>query len=262
VSVPEQGPGHTAALEELAVGWALHALEPEDRDRFAAHLPACPRCRQLVDDTTEVMAGLAAAVPPAEPPAELRRRLRAAVASTGQEGPIAEPVPLAAARERRSRRNRGAWTRGLVAATVAAVVGLGVTAVVLEDARDDARATSAAQQEVLDELLQPGRATLTAVEGEDGRAVATVLTRDDDVAIVAHGLPANDRAATTYVLWGLGEGEPAALGTFDVTGDGAELRSLGRRDAEGFAGYGISIEPGREAPEAPTDVVASGERPA
>ncbi|RBY87824.1 anti-sigma factor [Blastococcus sp. TF02A-30] len=258
----EEGPGHTAALEELAVGWALHALEPADRALVDAHLPTCPRCRRLVDDTTEVMAGLAAAVPAADPPEGLRRRLRAAVAGTEQDVPVAAPVPLAAARERRDGRRRSAWTRGLVAAGVAAVVGLGITTVVLDDARDDARATATAQQQVIDELLRPGPATLTPVAGEDGRPVATVLTREDDVALVAHGLPANDRSATTYVLWGLGEGEPAALGTFDVTGDEAELRRLAARDAGRFAGFGISIEAGRAAPAAPTDVVASGEQPA
>ena len=30
MSGPLPGPGHDEAAEELAVGWALHALEPED----------------------------------------------------------------------------------------------------------------------------------------------------------------------------------------------------------------------------------------
>ena len=31
-------------FDELAVGWALHALEPEDEAVFAQHLPGCERC--------------------------------------------------------------------------------------------------------------------------------------------------------------------------------------------------------------------------
>jgi hypothetical protein len=30
--------------DELAVGWALHALEPEDEAAFARHLSGCARC--------------------------------------------------------------------------------------------------------------------------------------------------------------------------------------------------------------------------
>ena len=32
MSTTRPGPGHDEGFEELAVGWALHALEPEDAD--------------------------------------------------------------------------------------------------------------------------------------------------------------------------------------------------------------------------------------
>ncbi|OMQ15866.1 anti-sigma factor, partial [Modestobacter sp. VKM Ac-2676] len=56
---PPPGDDHRA-WDELAVGWALHALEPEDEDRFAAHLPGCAHCARTVADTQQVMGTLAA----------------------------------------------------------------------------------------------------------------------------------------------------------------------------------------------------------
>ena len=41
---------------ELAVGWALHALEPEEEARVAAHLPQCPECRERVAQTERTAA--------------------------------------------------------------------------------------------------------------------------------------------------------------------------------------------------------------
>jgi anti-sigma factor RsiW len=61
-------------FDEMAVGYALHALEPEDEAVFAVHLPTCPRCAATVAETGEVMAALAADLPAAEPPDEVRIR--------------------------------------------------------------------------------------------------------------------------------------------------------------------------------------------
>jgi hypothetical protein len=66
--------------DELAVGWALHALEPADEAEFARHLPGCARCAEIVAETTEVMGALATDLPPVAPSEGLRERLRAALA--------------------------------------------------------------------------------------------------------------------------------------------------------------------------------------
>ena len=76
--------GDHEGFDELAVGWALHALEPEDETLFARHLPDCARCARTVAETEEVMAALATDLPPAEPSEQLRSRLRAAVERTEQ----------------------------------------------------------------------------------------------------------------------------------------------------------------------------------
>ena len=93
------GPGDEhRSWDELAVGWTLHALEPEDESRFLAHLTGCDRCAGTVADTAETMAELAEDLPPAEPSEALRERLRAAVERTEQVAPPERPAQHAAER--------------------------------------------------------------------------------------------------------------------------------------------------------------------
>ena len=79
--------------------------------------------------------------------------------------------------------------------------------------------------------------------------------------MIISGLSVNRPETSSYVLWGMGEGDPVALGTFDVSRSQMDVRSVGSpsTDLDGFPQYGISLEPGQEAPSAPTDVVATGE---
>ncbi|MDK3258415.1 anti-sigma factor [Blastococcus capsensis] len=259
------------AYDELAVGWALHALEPDDEADFTRHLPGCERCLRTVAETSEVMAALARDLPAAEPSPELRARLRAAVEETEQVSPVAAPPPAGpppSAVEQagprpvpRSAAGRPALLpRALVAAATAAVVGLGVWVAVLDQARDDLRSTVAAQEDVVAELTRPGRATITPLTSEDQR-VATVVARGDTLQVVTDGLQPNDTASTTYVVWGLGDGDPVPLGVFDVDRSQMQLQTVGSGQAgvDEFPAYGISIEPGRQAPSSPTEVVATGE---
>ena len=286
--------GEHEAFDELAVGWALHALEPEDEELFAAHLPTCPRCRQTVAETTDVMGALAGDLPAADPPERLRDRLRAAVEeveqlpSPGRDGdrpgrPVPPVVPDGPVPERRpevgsSGAHRAplppgpadlqpSWRRvlptALVAAGVAAVLALGTWNVVLSSARDEAQATATEQAQLVDALLTPGQATIAPLTA-DGTTVATVVAREDQVQVVAHGLAPNDVQDQTYVVWGTTDaGSPDPLGTFDVTSPQPTLRTVGS-GASGLAaytGYAVSLEPGRELPAEPTDVVAQGEVP-
>ncbi len=148
----------------------------------------------------------------------------------------------------------------LVAAAVAAIAGLGIWNVVLGDDRRELQATVAEQREVVDTLLTPGRATIAPL-ARDGRQVATVVARDDEVQVLTHGLEVNDAGSTSYVVWGLGGDEPEALGIFDVERSQMSLRTVGSglTGLDDFAQYGISIEPGQEAPSVPTEVVAIGQ---
>ncbi|TFV75587.1 anti-sigma factor [Blastococcus sp. CT_GayMR19] len=265
-------------LDELAVGWALHALEPEDEAVFALHLPGCARCSATVAETTEVMGSMALDLPQAEPSQDLRSRLLAAVETTeqlpAQAVPAApsqgapsgaqEPAPV---RSLHPRGERSRWRRALpaslVAAAIAAIVGLGLWNVFLASSQERLEETVASQEEVMAVLLSPGQATIAPLQQVDpkGGTVATVVARDDELQVVTNGLSVNDADATTYVVWGMGEGSPTPLGTFDVTRSQMDVRPVGSRstDLDGFSMYGISLEPGQEAPPEPTVVVATGE---
>jgi hypothetical protein len=264
-------------FDELAVGWALHALEPEDETAFARHLPGCSRCTRTVADTSEVMAAMAADLPRTEPSAELRGRLHAAVAGTEQVPAAsvdgrAEPArpaatgfagyrPVEAPEPVRPWGRRRLTSLALVAAAVAAIVGLGVWNVFLADSRDDLAAAVARQERIVDMLLTPGSATVAALSSPaDGQAVATVVARPDRVDVVTYGLDVNDIAAETYAIWGLGGADPELIGTFDVTTPQMTLQTVGsgKTGLDDYSGYGISLEPGRQTPSEPTEIVAMG----
>jgi anti-sigma factor RsiW len=284
--------GEHEAFDELAVGWALHALEPEDEELFAAHLPTCPRCRQTVGETTDVMGALAGDLPPVAPPERLRERLRAAVEETGQlsrppredgrtppvppsvpdrPAPVYRFEPPATGAHRapfpvRAVDPRSSWRRvlpnALVASAVAAILALATWNVVLSSAREEARAAASEQAHLVDALLTPGRATIAPLTA-DGATLATVVAREGQVQVVTQGLRPNDVRDQTYVVWGLSGGTPAPLGTFDVTSSQPALRTVGSAPSglDAYTGYAVSLEPGRSAPPEPSDIVASGEVP-
>ncbi|WP_448619748.1 anti-sigma factor [Geodermatophilus sp. URMC 65] len=284
--------GEHETLDELAVGWALHALEPEDEERFAAHLPTCPRCRQTVRETADVMGALAGDLPPVDPPERLRERLHAAVEDTEQlprpargdertrlapsavpdrPAPVYRFEPPASGAHRASfpvdaGDPRSSWRRvmpnAFVAAAVAAILALGTWNVVLSSAREEAQAAVAEQAELVDALLTPGQATIAPLTA-DGATVATVVAREGQVQVVTQGLRPNDVQDQTYVVWGTGAGGAAPLGTFDVTSPQPALRTVvsGPSGLDAYTGYAVSLEPGRSAPPEPSDIVASGEVP-
>jgi hypothetical protein len=260
-------------FDELAVGWALHALEPEDEAAFAEHLPGCDRCARTVADTIEVMATMAADLPRAEPSDRLRERLQAAVAETAQIAPDVRPPepprpaatgfpgyrPVETAPEPVPLRRRGP-VLALAAAAVAAIIGLGVWNVVLADDRSDLQAALDQQDRIVDALLVPGDATVAALSGDGGDPVATVVARSDRVDVISYGLAVNDRSEETYVVWGIDDSGPTAIGVFDVERSQIALQTVGSGTTglDEFSSYGISLEAGREAPPEPTDIVAMG----
>jgi len=259
-----------AGFDELAVGWAMHALEPEDESFFLAHLAGCARCAATVAETSEVMAAMASDLPQPEPSEGLRNRIRAAVEETEQ---VAAPAPVPAARPvrpvaadpepRRVVEQPSRWRRaipvGLVAAAVAAIVGLGVWNVVLTSDRQELQSTVAEQSAFMDSLFADGEATVAPMTHR-GDMVAMMVARDGEMGIVPAALSANDAQNSTYVLWGLGQGAPTALATFDVERPQLKVQTVGsgQTDLSGYSGFGISLESGRQPPPSPTEIVAQG----
>jgi hypothetical protein len=100
---PREQFGEHGEWGALAVGWALSALDPEDEERFASHLPGCAHCTATVRESLYTVADLAYALPDEAPPPSLKSRLMVAVAAEprtpGGVGPEPE-VPAEAESER------------------------------------------------------------------------------------------------------------------------------------------------------------------
>ena len=85
-----------------AAAWALGALDPEEAERFKAHLQLCGGCRIAVADFEQVARALAHPPPAVEPPPDLEARTLASVqyavmsAKRAQESPARAPAPAPA----------------------------------------------------------------------------------------------------------------------------------------------------------------------
>jgi anti-sigma-K factor RskA len=284
--------------EELAAGWALHALEPDDEARFVAHLPGCARCQQAVADFSGALATLAYATPESEPPPSLGERIRAEVARDlaasagapdrrradtglgfrpgahrGQAEPrrtSAQPIPMTRPTPPRERHVPGRSIRWLAAAAavLAIVLGAGNVVQYLQSRAADERSATAERRarteadrraELLRQLAQPGTKVTKLVA--DGKPVGYVFVRDGKVQVLTDGLPRNDTNTQTYVLWAVSQnGEAKPMAAFDVTRADIDLRGAGRLPSEagGIKAFAVSLEPGRQPPAQPTKVVAKG----
>ena len=258
----------TTGFEELAVGWALHALEPEDEAFFAVHLAGCARCAETVAETTEVMGAMARDLPPAEPSEGLRSRLLAAVETAEQvPGPAVAPARVPAGSAPRSRREpvrrapvqaepRPLWRRSLPPRwwprpsrrlRARPVERLPRVVERAPPGRPRPR-----RRRSWTRLLQPGPAAIAPLQAE-GRTVATVVARADQMQVVTSGLAVNEAASSTYVVWGMGEGVPAPSGRSACKrSDGPPTRRLRADRPRRLREYRVSIEPGQQAPSIPT----------
>ncbi|BEP11992.1 hypothetical protein acdb102_03030 [Acidothermaceae bacterium B102] len=238
--------------EELAAGHALGALEPDDEQRYEAHLATCSECLQVLADTEAVMADLAYASEPAGPPPELKARLMSAIhdASDGPSmGVVSSPDTLEIMRERRASAGRHAreklvvnWVRLAAAASVVllAIIAGGVWS--LQGTSD----------------TNPAFVALQSPTGTTD--VATVEVLGDKAWVINSTIPTNDSSDSQYVLWTVpAEGAPTAVGGFDVA-PGHTVVSVGRITATRghVAAFAVSKEPGRTVPTTPTTVVAKG----
>ncbi len=246
---------------ELAVGWALHALEPAEESLVAAHMSDCPTCTTTVAETEWIGATLGLSVPEAIPSAELEQRVLA-VTNDRREAPV---VPLAPTMRptrqttKPSRPGTGLLAAAAAVVLVAAVVGLGVRVVQLSDERNQAARQVTDMSEAINRAADPAAVRVPLI-ANDGGAVGMVLASRDGVAVVATRLPSNRVADQIYVLWGLSNGAPTALAAFDVAPDVPGLHAVPSvRGAGEFTGYAVSLEAGRRTPATPTDVVASGQ---
>jgi anti-sigma-K factor RskA len=196
-------------IHELTAGYALDALEPEQRRAYEAHLEGCERCREELAAFSQTTEALAVAASGPAPSADLRERILAAARQEQQvvvplESPRRRTVPVLAA-----------------AAAVAAVVALavGLWAASLSSDLDGTRAALERERAAAAVLADPAARTVALQEGQ-GRLVV-----DDDgrAVLVADGLgPAP--AGKTYEMWVVSHGgAPQRAGLFPGEDDGRDV---------------------------------------
>jgi anti-sigma factor RsiW len=227
-------------IHELTAGYALDALDPEERRAYEAHLEGCERCREELGSFWKMTDALAVAASGPAPSDALRGRILAAARAEPQNVVPFEP-----------RRSRLAPALGAVAAVAAVVaIGVGIWATQLSGDLDDTRLALEREQAVAEVLSDPSSRTV-ALEAGTGRLV---VSPDGEGVLVLDEL---GRApdGMTYEAWIIEGGTPVPAGIFPG-GDGRERVPL-----EGTVDPGdvvaVTIEERRvSAPEGET-VVAS-----
>jgi anti-sigma-K factor RskA len=203
-----------AGIHELAAGYALDALDPDERSAYEAHLAECEHCRQELASfwtTTEALAVTASG--PAPSPA-LRDRILADIRAEPPQNLVRfEP-----------RRRRVAPALGAVAATAAVVaLGIGLWASNLSSELDDTRRALARQQAAAQVLVDPAAESVALQQGT-GRLI---VAPDGQAVLVLDGVdPAPE--GKTYEMWIVPGGDLAAANRAGLFpgGDGTEVVGL------------------------------------
>jgi hypothetical protein len=272
----DPGPDH-ARFDELAAGYALHALEQDEEREFLAHARHCPLCQQALAGYADVAAALAETVPPAEPSPQLGPRILAAAlardpghdradtlaADQGaadqdaarpgtRPGEYARVVPL-------RRRPRPRWLKPAAAAAAAALIAGGTWAGLAASQGNSAPPPLAA-------CGQPGACPEVPLTGTEAhQTTAQVIITAGSAWLLASGLPANDAKSQIYVLWQITAAHaPLPVGSFDIRPGASQPIKVGRLAASynGTKAFAVSLEHGRAIPASPSHVVAQGQLPA
>ena len=176
-------------IHELTAGYALDALEPEERSAYEAHLAGCEQCQQELSSFWETTEALAVAASGPAPGPALRARILAEVRAEAPEN----VVPL------ESRRRRSVAVPVLAAAAaIAAVVALalGLRAADLSGQLDDTQAALDRAHSSAAVLADPGAQTVNLQAGQ-GRLV---VDADGRAVLVLDGL-GRAPVGKTYEMW-------------------------------------------------------------
>ena len=212
---------------ELAAGYALDALSPEDAEAFEAALAEHPEWASIVQTDAATAADLATGVAEVEPPAHVRGALLAAIAGREPTEKSVTPAPTVVApmnTEAIQTVARRTWTRGLLAlaASFILLIALGTAAVTIGD-RLWAPASVAALEEI--QAAEDAQTVTAEVEG-GGTATAYWSESLGQAVIVTTGVESAPRGET-YEMWFVrDDGTPLSAGQFDTDSSGAATVAL------------------------------------
>ncbi|HEU5034780.1 MAG TPA: anti-sigma factor [Mycobacteriales bacterium] len=246
--------------EELAAGFALHALEPDEEIAFRDHLSGCTRCQQVLDDHAFVAAQLGALAEDSEVTAPSWSQIRAGVVSAppatavpADNLPEPATAPVISLADQRDRRRPAARLLGAAAAAVIlAGAGTAVWQLSGGTATNQLRPSAAIAACTKDPACH-------VVRLPEGHPKAVVLADADSARFVPTGLAAAG-AGRVYALWQMPkDGRPVLVTVLPSAGSGRpgpQTRLALPYDET--AAFAISNEPSDVVPTQPTHVVAVG----
>jgi len=231
-------------IHELTAGYALDALDPDEREEYERHLAGCAQCQEELAAFWEVTGALALASDGPAPPPGLRERIL--------EAARAEPQTVVSMDEARKRR------RPPVLAAVAAIaavvaIGLGIYAISLDNQLDDAHSALSKQEGVAAVLADP-TATSVSMAAGSGRLV---VAKDGSAVLVLDDLTAPVEGKT-YQAWVVEGKTPTSAGTFGET-DGRAVVPIPQAVPQG-AVVAVTMEDSGGA-ETPTLPILAASKP-
>lgn len=252
-------------VTENLAAYALGVLDGADLLAVARHLPGCPACRAELAAWYRTAEALSVAVPPREPPSDLRRRVvertlhasRAAGTGDGVEAsiPVAAPRPVASPQRRRGFL---AWLPMQPAIVFSAIALIAVLVVgnLLQwrqiNTLRAAQSTSAPNQAVMVQLK--GTASMPEATG-----VMITFPGSWNGSLTVDNLPALD-AEHQYQLWLVEGDDRISGGVFSVTARGyGVLHVITDRPLEGFDRFGVTVEPAGGSPSPTGEKVLGSE---
>lgn len=228
-------------IHALSGAYAVDALDDLERAQFERHLADCPTCRAEVDSLREAGALMAETVAE-EPPAGLRDRVLADIATVRPLPPLVPEV---------TRRPARRWFPGLLAAA-AVVTALGVGAAVVQPWEDE---TSQTQLSAVDRIRAADDVQTWTQEFEDGSQATLYRSASLNQAAVVTADMADAPDGRVYELWLQHDDRMVAAGLMPDGPDNV-VELVG--DPATADGFGITVEPdgGSSTGEPTTEPIA------
>ena len=247
---------------DLAAGYVLGVLEPDEERAVREHLATCALPHDEFAEMGSVVPLLAESVELVEPPAALRGRILAAAARdlerrrAGTPPLIREPAHVTPIGEAR-RPARFAWALGIAA--VIAIAALGAWNVSLRSDLDAAAAYRQHVETALAAAARPGSHT-AILSSKDNSNVGglAVVGADGSVTLVMRGL-APTTGSKVYEAWVIaGQNAPVPIGSFTVGGDGTGYLTTGGTPAAAGVTVALTLEAGPGATTPTPPIISAG----